>query len=98
MDEIESLVRFAILSHTRDTSEQEAKLIDETSSIIAAEIRAECPVRKAALEFVTDSYRPEPKHDAERFDKLCEALNYKPPKSWDEGQAITESEYNEEEY
>jgi len=55
--------------------------IDERDiELAAAEIRAECPVRKAALEFVTDSYRPEPKHDAERFDKLCEALNYKPPK------------------
>ena len=55
-------------------------LNDFQAEQIAAEIRAECPVRKAALEFVTDSYRPEPKHDAERFDKLCEALNYKPPK------------------
>ena len=31
-------------------------------------------VFEAALEFVTDSYRPEPKYDAERFDRLVTAV------------------------
>jgi len=56
MDEIESLVRFAILSHTRDTSEQEAKLIDETSSIIAAEIRAEIEKEYKEKGFTTATF------------------------------------------
>jgi hypothetical protein len=31
-------------------------------------------IEEAATEFVCDSYRPEPKHDAERFDRLQAAL------------------------
>jgi len=31
-------------------------------------------IEAAALEFVRDSHRPEAKHDAERFDRLCIAL------------------------
>lgn len=34
-------------------------------------------IKDAALEFVSNSYRPEPKYDAIRFDKLCDALGYK---------------------
>lgn len=32
--------------------------------------------KELALDYVSKSYRPEPKYDAERFDKLCEVLGY----------------------
>jgi hypothetical protein len=43
----------------------------EHLSILVAKLEA---VRAAAMEYVTDSYCPGPKHDAERFYKLCTAL------------------------
>ena len=76
------------LANTPETAKQARHMQDNYRSaslddVIRAvdaemELRAENQrlreIEKTAREFVSDSYRPYPKHDAERFDRLSLAL------------------------